>query len=700
MRRLTLARFNNTVLTKTLLTVAIAILLIPATATAGPDTVKPAETALPVDTVESTLDLPWREAGLDERQAAAHLLDRLAYGPRPGEVDRVVAMGLETWVERQLRADLDDRALEERFETLKSHGLTARQASETYPSPGMVLRLAGRSGQIDPEDLQKARAERESGGDRSSRDAMRTQRELRQWAQDQGYRPIRELLGEMMAQKLFRALHSPNQLQEVLVDFWFNHFNVSLTDNEARVYVPSYERDAIRPHVLGGFRDMVEATAKHPAMLLYLDNSRSVANPGVKTTFDRESLQARQRGRRGALGDRARRGGFGDRRGSDQSRADRMADMDPDLRQQLEDRRPQGLNENYARELLELHTLGVDGGYTQDDVIEVARAFTGWATYPPGPAREDVERRIARARRLPGSGGFVFEDSFIFRADVHDAEKKKVLGQTLPAGRGMEDGLQVLDMLAVHPSTAQHLARKLAIRFVGDTPSDPLVDTLASTYLRAGGQLEPVMRALVQSPEFWAPDTLRAKIKTPFELTVSALRTTGAKVDDPRGVLEWVRRLGQPLYAYQAPTGFPDTAEAWVNTGALLNRMNFGLQLATGRIGGVSLDLPALHDHREPESVEAALETYVPLILPGRDAGETLRQLGPVVRDPELGTKIADAAGDADDGSEWSFMDDPGGDTPFGRRSDRRPPPLTDPDDSPLAHVVGVILGSPEFQRR
>ena len=646
----------------------------------------------------SDLDLPWREAGLTELQAAAHLLDRFAYGALPGDVDRVVEIGLDVWLERQLAGGLPDRDADRRLEGLRSLEMSTREMAETYPNPGMVMIQARRDGVIDS-DLQREDMEDMARGERSE-----ARRDLMKYARDKGYRPMREMLGELMVQKLIRARYSENQLTEVLTDFWFNHFNVSITDNESRPFVSSYERDAIRPHVLGDFRAMLEATAKHPAMLLYLDNARSVAPEGTETTFDRDRYM-RSRGR-GGFGRRGGRSGFG--RGG----FGRDAEGDPEMRRSIEQRRPQGLNENYARELMELHTLGVDGGYTQDDVVEVARAFTGWATYPPGPARREVEQRIARARRIPDAG-FVFEESFIFRADAHDAEKKTILGVTYPAGRGIEDGLAVLDQLAAHPSTARHVASKLAVRFVSDEPPPALVDRLAARFLSSGGDLLEVTRALAESPEFW--QARGAKIKSPFELTVSALRATGAEIEHPRAVIEWVRRMGQPLYAYQAPTGYPDRATAWVNTGSLLNRMNFGLQLATGRVAGLDLDLAGLNGNREPESLDAALSTYVPLLMPERDPTETVRRLEPVVRDPELAKKIEDAA-PADEGARESFFDDfggsfggfggpRGGESGFGgpgrggRWHDRAPMP-TDIDNSPLAHVVGVILGSPEFQRR
>ncbi|RMH21384.1 MAG: DUF1800 domain-containing protein, partial [Acidobacteria bacterium] len=366
------------------------------------------------------------------------------------------------------------------------------------------------------------------------------------------------------------------------------------------------------------------------------------------------------------------------------------------------DRRPRGLNENYARELLELHTLGVDGGYDQQDVVEVARAFTGWTLVPP---RQLIDRRgaqrLEQARRMRGAG-FVVGEDFLFRADAHDAGPKTVLGTKLAPGRGIEDGLQVLDLVARHPSTARHLATKLAVRFVSDQPPASLVDRLAETFTRTGGDLAAMVRTLAYSPEFWHPqEARRQKIKSPFELAASALRALDADAHHPRGVLHWIERMGQPLYAYQAPTGYPDRAEFWVNSGALLSRMNFALELGSGAIPGVRFDLLALNGGREPESLEEALEVYVPLLLPERDPRETVQRLAPVVRDPELGRKIAAAdttpASSAYD--DWELPES--ADRP-GRRGPGRDlwaPPPPEPT-GPLGHVVGVILGSPEFQRR
>ncbi len=638
--------------------IAAVVALVLAASCAGMRSAAPQTARPPGETGTSratpALRLPWRDAGLDERQAAAHLLDRFAFGARPGEVDRVVAMGLDRWLEVQLGAALPDTDLQRRLSPLTALGLTARDMAATYPNPGTVLAEARAAGVVPAKGGFKA-------ADAASRQEIR--RRALEFARAHGFRPQRELVAQLQAQKVLRAVYSENQLREVLTDFFLNHFNVSLAKGQDRPWILSYERDAIRPRVLGRFRDLLGATAAHPAMLLYLDNALSVAPAGTETT-----AEVRRAGLARRVGPRA--GGPGG------TRADR------------------GLNENYAREVMELHTLGVDAGYTQTDVIEVARAFTGWTVMPQGPQRENVERMFAapQAARL----GFVREGEFLFRAGAHDAEPKVVLGHRLPGGRGIEDGEEVLDILASSPATARHLARQLATRFVSDDPPPALVDRLAGVFTATGGDLRAVMAAIACSPEFWSHEALRAKVKSPFELAVSALRALDADVRDARGVVTWVGRMGEPLYAYQAPTGYPDRAQAWVNTGALLNRMNFGLQLATGRVGGVRFDLLALNHNREPESAEAALDTYARLVLPGRSLDETVRLLTPAMQEPAFAGKV-DAAAPARQDARWEAEEEAElfGDTPA--------PPVAAPPPRPsvsLPYVVGLILGSPEFQRR
>jgi len=674
-------------------TLAAALFLLPAGGDSAPAVASQANRP-------AALHLPWKEAGLTEREAAAHLLNRFAYGPRPGEVDAVVKMGLDRWFERQLAADLPDRQVDELLRRLPVLRLSADEIAETYPSPGLVFREAQEAGVI-PEGIQGKK-----GADDSER--LQVREAVQRWASRQGYHPQRELIGQLMTQKLDRAVLSENQLAEVMTDFWFNHFNVSTTDNKSRPWLLSYERDAIRPHALGRVRDLLEATARHPAMLLYLDNAQSTAAAEATTTLENE-IRARAPRRGAGFYAMGRRGGPA--AGDEFSKSIAAPRRQPNRRQ--------GLNENYARELMELHTLGVEGGYTQKDVVEVARAFTGWSLIPPR-RREQAERRLDRVQRLGGLG-FERDGAFLFRADVHDAGTKTVLGKRLPAGRGIEDGEDVLDLLGVHPSTARHLATKLAVRFVSDQPPQALIDRLTAVYQQSGGDTRTLLRTIAEAPEFWSRQTLGAKIKSPFELAASAIRATGGRIESPRTTLQWISRMGQPLYAYQAPTGYPDRAAAWVNTGSLLSRMSFGLQLASGRVDGVDLDLPALHSGREPASREEALRVYAGLLMPGRALDPVLEQLGPMVADPGLAQRI-DAAAPGEETAAGSAMagamdQDETIDAPpqrpgrkglkelggkkgrWDERSEISPPHDLHPP-TPLEQVVGVILGSPEFQRR
>lgn len=419
-----------------------------------------------------------------------HVLNRLTFGPRPGEVDRVRAVGLASWIDEQLHPErIDDSA-----------AVALLPPLETPP------------GSADP-------------------------KELRRFARQQ----IQSLAGE----KIVRATYSERQLQEVLVDFWFNHFNVYAAKGRTAEYLAEYEREVIRPHVLDRFRDLLEADAKSPAMLFYLDNWLS-ADPNAA---ERVAAMRQQRAfqRPGAR----RRFGFPIPPNRAQANA------------QNGKKRTRGLNENYGRELLELHTLGVDGGYTQKDVIEVARAFTGWT----------IDR----------------DGTFRFVTALHDPGEKVVLGHKIKAGGGIEDGEKALDILASHPATAHHIAYQLAQRLVVDEPSAPLVDRAAARFQATGGDLREVVRTIVTSPEFLDSSARDAKFKTPFALVVSAIRTTGATVSDARVLVQTVQQMGEPLYMCQPPTGYHNTADAWISAGGLVTRMNFATRVASGNMPGVTL---------------------------------------------------------------------------------------------------------------
>ena len=435
-----------------------------------------------------------RAAGVPKDTAAIeHALNRLAYGPRPGDVERVKQIGLSAWIEQQLHPDaIDDSALKARL-------------PEQPPRPATLG---------DP------KAER-------------------QWG--------RQSVQALSAEKIIRAVYSERQLEEQLVDFWFNHFNVFAGKGRTSTWVAEYERTAIRPHVFGKFRDLLGATAKSPAMLFYLDNWLS-ADPEAA-----ERLQQQRPARRGA------------------------APGNPPQPQPAQQRR-RGLNENYGRELLELHTLGVDGGYTQKDIIEVARAFTGWTIAPP---REQLQQRQGRAAaRLLDMAGAVQDGQFRFTPMLHDRGQKIVLGQTIKAGGGIEDGERVLDIVARHPSTAHHIAYELAQRFVADEPPKALVDRAAKKFRDTDGDLREVVRTIITSDEFFAKDVRGAKLKTPLEFLASGMRATGREMRDGRQLLRALMEMGMPLSMCQPPTGYDDTAETWVSAGALVARMNIAQQLA------------------------------------------------------------------------------------------------------------------------
>jgi uncharacterized protein (DUF1800 family) len=477
---------------------ALAVATLTAAGAAGP--------AAPADTAQRSA-VP---AKPDDR-TILHVLNRTGFGARPGDVERVRQQGLSAYLDRQLQpGTVDDEGMQARLASMATLRLSSRELAGDYFVPAMVARRQNANRQSAPETMTP-----DAGPERTP-------------GQMAAARRAREVLVELSEQKILRAAFSERQLEEVMVDFWFNHFNVFAGKGATMTHLTAYERDAIRPHLLGRFRDLLGATAKSPAMLFYLDNWQSAGPSRV------DSLLARRRA---------------------------MFDSRPTA--QRESRR-RGLNENYGRELLELHTLGVDGGYTQQDVVDVARAFTGWTIDQP---------------RL--GGGFRFDDR------LHDAGEKVILGQKIKAGGGQSDGERVLDMLASHPSTATSIATKLARRFVADTPPPSLVGRAAARFRETGGDIREVVRTILTAPEFYAPEAYRAKVKTPFEFVVSTIRATGSDVTEAMPLVQAVRQLGMPLYMCQPPTGYADRADAWVNTGALLNRMNFALQLVGGRIRGV-----------------------------------------------------------------------------------------------------------------
>ena len=563
------------------------------------------------------------DVALAPAKQAAHVLNRVAFGPRPSDLADIRRVGVERWIRQQLdpAAIPESAVLTSKLTPLRSQKLATWQIFEAYqpvtpqvrivtPNLNQLLQpdqlrrllngtaeerravLDGLSPEVRqqalpvlppnvfeslPELRQQVERARQIQNEIRNREFQEQQRKMRpplnelltpEQARDLQFgttdekmavlnsftgekrtlvfrslpaqqvpemfkreamaasNPRQAVTTELIENKLQRAVYSPRQLEEVLVDFWLNHFNVYRDKNTVGMLLTSYERDAIRPHVLGRFRDMLLATARHPAMLSYLDNFQSRSAPENAPTP----------------------GGV-------------VAIGGPN----------QGLNENYGRELLELHTLGVNGGYTQADVINVARAFTGWTIFDPQRYGE-----------------------FQFNPQMHDRREKVILGQTFPRGGGEDEGVKIIDMLAAHPSTARFISRKLAQRFVADDPPQALVDRMAATFTKTGGDLRAVMEALLLSREFMSEGAWQAKVKTPFELVTSALRALDADVSDTTALAFRLSEMGMPLYARIDPKGYPNTADAWSGSAGLLARINFANALTTGLITGVKADASAV----------------------------------------------------------------------------------------------------------
>ncbi|WP_192822511.1 DUF1800 domain-containing protein [Rufibacter sp. LB8] len=640
---------------------------------------------------KTSLKLPFKKAGLTERQAAAHLLSRFTFGAKPGQIDEVVKMGLENWLQQQLLANAPNPDLEQklaRFEALKMNN---QQIVATFPFGGQTLRMAIKDGVLEKNDIGKGE------DDPEARKAYRAKLEV--YMQQKGLKPARVLQQQVVNQKILRAAYSQNQLQEVLTSFWFNHFNVSLSNRNAAPFILSYERDVIRPNVLGSFEQLLLATAKSPAMLVYLDNFKSTVPQDAKPKLQRK------------IEDRIVQ------KMVDKTSADTSGQAAQFMEKSLQARKAQGLNENYAREIMELHTLGVDGGYTQQDVTQAARVFTGWTVNPAingknQPPAVAKAMKVAKVTQLK----MVQDGDFLFLYNRHDRGAKQVLGTNFPAGGGYEEGVQLIKLLAQHPATAKFISTKLAVRFVNDSPAPSLVEKMAQTFQKTNGDIKAVLATMVSSPEFWSKEALREKTKSPFELAISSVRSLNADVVAPAQLATWITKMGEQLYAYQAPTGFPDKGAYWINTGSLLNRMNFGLALASNKIPGVKLDLEKLNQSREPESAQEALTTYGQFLLPERDLTQTIKQLSPVLQDPALQEKVNTAASktpspyttlNVEEEENTTLMEET---TPPKRKKSNRkgtqamaaskPQPELTEKQFMLAQVVGVLIGSPEFQRR
>ena len=514
-------------------------------------------------------------------QQVWHVLSRLTFGARPGDAERVRTMGVDRWIDEQLRpAGISEARTDQFLSTFETQRASAAELQAKYPRPNQLLQQLG------------------ARGDRSKLTPEESER-LRQAGEG-----FRRISGEMLSARVARGLLAERQLQEVMTDFWLNHFSVYIQKGGPEPYlIAEYENSVIRPNVLGKFRALLGAVAHSPAMLYYLDNWESSV----------DSTRARlapipNAGRMTRAPQQQRRG---------------------------------GLNENYGRELLELHTLGVDGGYTQQDVIGAARAFTGWTLRGP----------------RQGNGGSQFVPF------MHDAGEKTFLGHRLAAGRGEQDGEDVLDIVARHPSTARFIAFKLARRLVSDQPPAELVDRAAETFRSTDGDLREVVRTIVTSPEFFSHAAYRSKVKSPFEVVVSALRALGAEPDATPRTAAVIGTLGQPIYGHQAPNGWPETGSEWMNTGAILGRINFGLAVAASRVPGATATGWPGADQLRDASLEEQVDGVIGALLGGAVSTET-RAVLMTGENPLL-------------------------------KSAGQLPVLTG-----LPLIVGLAIGSPEFQRR
>jgi uncharacterized protein (DUF1800 family) len=622
---------------------------------------------------------------LTPNQKILQVLNRFTYGPRPGDLERIRAMGLNAWFNQQMNlSKIDDSALEARLASYPAMQLSLQKLMEMYPSNNMIrATINGRGPGIPGGEAEKAiyadqmfREKNKKNG--SNPDALASDtpppspeeiadllalppnkrfsalcrmklpqlRQLRQsLAPDQRERltngftpqqleqlaafngPEGVVAAEDVQAKLLRDIYTERQLNEVMVDFWLNHFNVYMKKSQQSPYfIAAYERDAIRPHALGHFEDLLVATACSPAMLNYLDNSSSV---GPHSLFASRLSW-----------------GFG------------------------QPKRPSGLNENYARELMELHTVGVNGGYTQRDVTEVAKVFTGWTVSPKRPGAEPVQAE--------------------FNSNKHEPGPKTVMGVTIKE-HGEREGLQVLHLLATSPKTAQFISTKLAVRFVSDDPPQPMIDRMTKTFLSTRGDIRQVLLTMINSPEFFSRDTYRAKVKTPQDFVISAVRASGAEVTSPGALVNVIADLGMPIYGMQTPNGYSMKADPWNNTASLIERMNFALALSSNRVAGVTADWQAALGNQQasltPDQKEALLEHRLLQI----EVSDKTRQT--------ILTQISTDATQQESSLKQVAVKDRRRD-PLALPGRLKPNPGLSGIDSQSALAAGLLFGSPEFQRR
>jgi uncharacterized protein (DUF1800 family) len=630
---------------------------------------------------------------LTEEQKALHVLNRLGFGARPGDVEKVKAMGVDKYIEQQLNgASIEDSAAEAKWKNIEVFNLSTADVFAKYPNPGALLR------QLEGGRAAQANAQNQTGNE-TPEETQAQQRERRQklqaYYEKYDLRPAGQLIPQITANRMLRAAYSERQLQEVMVDFWQNHFNVFAGKAAVRWYIPSYERDVLRKNALGNFKDLLLGTAEHPAMLFYLDNFESISpNAGRQAAQGQQRLQDALRQNGGQLPPRMReqikqRRGFTDRQ-LDEFIKNARNNPAPAGGQQ------RGINENYARELMELHTLGVDGGYSQKDIVEIAKCFTGWTIADARGYRKVAastiqgteDKRINRLQRQAGVPDDIESGEFYFNERWHEKGDKTVLGQKIDEG-GMKDGLKVIDILVNHPSTAKFIARKLAVKFVSDTPGDALVGRVAEAFQKSKGDIKTTLKALFTDKEFFAPENYRAKIKTPFELAVSSIRALGADTNAGPAMLAMLNKLGEVPYGYQAPTGYPDTAEDWVNTGALLERLNFAVAMASNRIPGTRVNLKNFEATDKAKILDKTLASLLDGEISPATRSTLIKQIEQPLPEVKAGSEIGET------GLEVPNMR-AGQEGPQGRQTRLLPPS----GNSDVFKIVSLVLGTPEFQRQ
>jgi uncharacterized protein (DUF1800 family) len=639
---------------------------------------------------------------LTEHDRALHVLNRLTFGPRPGDIEKVMDAGVDNWLEQQLQPDkIPNPLLDSKLAPYRTLQMQPRDMLQAFPNGHMITEAAQGKRPLPSDPIQSGlwevlvaryrqqqqlnqqnvaalaaaipmspeEAAKKAAADKAAQDAATQQakdaahhialmlltlpKEKRMGALMQlpindrlafasnlpnedrdrlmpdfspaereiyyamNNNPTGVVLSELQQGKILRAVYSERQLEEVMTDFWFNHFNVFLNKDIDQYLVTSYERDAIRAHALGKFHDLLVAVAQSPAMLYYLDNWVSIGPDSIAA-----GVKPGQQAKPGAAN--------------------------------------KGLNENYARELMELHTLGVNGGYTQADVTQVARVFTGWTFQSP--------------QQAPGQDQRV---GFMFDLKKHEPGAKEVLGHTIKDA-GMDEGMQVLEMLSRSPATAKFVCTKLARRFVSDDPPPALVKQMSETFLSTDGDIRAVLRTMFHSKEFWAPAVYRKKVKTPLEFVASALRATGTDVQNPGAAVQALAKMGMPLYLMAPPTGYSTAADVWMNSDALLDRLNFSLALTSGGQNGLKFDplrvltlgllTRALKEEIVPVNTSGGSDAAVALIEDALIGGETSKTTNEAIHkemnDPQIAAHLSDDPGKA------------------------------------LGTIIGLALGSPEFQLR